>query len=182
MKTNHSETLTTAMRDRLCTNRHGRLTTDQWKEIVTEPLVLLLLALPVLLLVLGPRLAFLVGRGWLIGLGLVLLFGLVTVLRAVRYARAPVQVATLCAQDAGLWRPVLWKPVVLYRETGEGVRFAKRLAPTIHLRPDQRYLVYYLKEGSSHVLLSMAPADHPDAAQWQPSELFETRLNQRSRA
>jgi hypothetical protein len=50
------------------------------------------------------------------------------------------------------------------------------------LRSGERYLVYYLKDAETNVLLSIAPADHEDAAQWQPSSLYEARLKRRTRA
>ena len=40
----------------------------------------------------------------------------------------------------------------------------------------------YLKDRDGQILLSMAPAEHPDAAGWQPSPAFQSRFVQRQRS
>lgn len=167
------------MRARLLMNRHGTLTTEQWKDMVFAPLVSLLLVLAPGIVVLGPRLGALVWGGF----GLAALFGLAAVgvmlaLRARRYARAPVHFAVMQGVQA---RPfwLFWRPVILRGEDGTLVRFSKQLAPHTPVRPGTDYLVYYLRDGDAHVLLSLAPADHPDAELWRPSPAFEVRFNRR---
>jgi hypothetical protein len=168
------------MRARLLTNRDGRLTPSQWRDMVTEPLVTLLLLLVPGMMVVGPRLFF--GAGWIIGLGGLGALAVVLLLRAQRYARLPVHYAVLSAGDE--FRPfwMFWKAQTFYTESEKPLHFHKSLAPYMPLRSGERYLVYYLKDAETNVLLSIAPADHEDAAQWQPSSLYEARLKRRTRA
>lgn len=172
--------VTPHMRERLLTNRNGKLTSDQWKDMVTEPLVTLLLLLAPAILVLGPRLA-LAARflcpALLIG---VFVLGIMLFFRARRYARARVRYAELYAGEGTPPFWMFWKAPVLFNQHGEALRFPKRLAPYVALQPDQDYMVYYLQDTAELVLLSIAPADHPDAEKWQPTETFHRRFQQRS--
>lgn len=173
--------LSQEMRSRLLTNRHGKLTGDQWKDMVTEPLVvLLLLMIPVILLA-GPRISALVTRGWLVLLGaLVMLVVIPVLLRARRYALAPVYFEQLYAGERPGSIFFFWRPQVLYTADGREMRFRRRLAPMLYLRPNRAYLVYYLRDAGQNVLLSIAPADHPDAERWQPSAAFHERFARRA--
>lgn len=168
------------MRARLLSNRDGRLTPGQWRDMVTEPLVMLLLLLVPGIMIVGPRLF--IGAGWLIGLGGLAALAVVLLLRAQRYARLPVHYAVLSAADE--FRPfwMFWKAQTFYTEAQKPLRFHKSLAPYLPLRGGERYLVYYLKDAGTNVLLSLAPADHVEASQWQPSPLFEARFKRRSRS
>lgn len=163
------------------TNRDGRLTPDQWKQIVAEPLVTLMVLMIPGIFVLGPRLgAFIIGGSWLIGLMVIAGLGLMLLLRAIRYARAPLHMGTFYAgEETGTWW-MFWKPEVMYNESDKPVRFHKRLAPPLPTRPGGRYLVYYLKDADKNVLLSIAPADHADANRWQPTAAFQARFARRS--
>ncbi len=166
-------------RARLLVNRHGKLTTDQWKDMVTEPLVTVGLLLLPGVIILGPRLgAFIWG-----GFAAVTLLALAALLigRGRRYARAPVHFSVLHTGSSvrAFW--AFWKPLTLYTAAGDTVQFGKRLTPYNRLQPNRDYLVYYLKDRDTNVLLSLAPADHPDADLWQPSEVFQERLARRSR-
>lgn len=170
------------MRVRLLANRNGRLTAQQYKDIITAPLATLLVLMTPFIIILGARLALLTVRG----LWVVLLVGLVgilvpLVLRAYRYARAPVQFAVLNAgrEPRSFWQ--FWKPQVMYTQGGQKVSFRSRLAPYLPLRPNHDYLVYYLEEPGGGILLSIAPADHPDVERWRPTSVFETRFKQRTR-
>ena len=168
------------MRDRLLTNRHGKLTSDQWKDMITEPLVILLILVVPIIVFMGPRAAALTARG----IGFVLLVGLILLgvpmlLRAQRYARAPVYFARLYAGDSVGPVAFVRRSQTLYTEDGKKVRFQKRLAPALRLRPNHAYLVYYLRDREQNVLLSLAPADHPDAERWQPSTAFHERFARR---
>lgn len=170
------------MRDRLLTNRHGKLTSDQWKDMVTEPLAILLVLLMPLVIIAGPRLVAFTLRGIVIVLvAVVVLVILPLLFRARRYARAAVHVETLYAGDNP--RPMLlfWRPLVLYTKAGNLIRFKKRLAPNVRLRPNHAYLAYYLRDAGEYVLLSIAPADHPDSDRWQPSSAFHERFARRMR-
>lgn len=169
------------MRARLLTNRHGKLTSDQWKDMVTEPLATLGLLLLPAVVILGPRLgAFIWGGFVLVSLGALIVLGAMLALRARRYARAPVHFAVLRAGNSPpFW--AFWRPLVFHTETGAEQRFGKRLAPYTRLQRNREYLVYFLREDAADVLLSLAPVDHPDAALWQPSAYFQDRFAQRRR-
>jgi hypothetical protein len=177
-----NDAISDEMRERLLTNRNGKLTVQQYKDVITAPLATLLVLLAPLIVVLGARFAVLTLRG----LWIVLLIGLVAVLvplvlRARRYARAPVHFAILSAGDQprSFWQ--FWKPQIMFKEAGEAIAFRSRLAPYFPLRPNDEYLVYYLDENGGAILLSVAPATHPDSEQWQPTSVFQTRFRQRIR-
>ncbi|MBZ0304212.1 MAG: hypothetical protein K8J31_31040 [Anaerolineae bacterium] len=169
------------MRARLISNRNGKLTVDQWKDMVTEPLTILLLLLAPLVIVMGPRLAAFSIRGWIIVLlvGTTLL-SVPLIFRAWRYARAAIHFEKLYAGDHPSPAVLFWRPCVLYTDKGTEVRFTKRLAPVVALRPNHAYIVYYLRDSGQHVLLSLAPAEHPDAERWQPSPAFHERFARRT--
>ncbi len=167
------------MRRRLLTNRNGKLTADQWLDLVTEPLVGLLLLLPPVLLIFGPRIAIFKLAFWVVLLAALAAMFVPAILRARRYARAPLHFDTLYAgaRAAPFWR--FWRPPALRTASGEQVRFSRRLAPYTPLRRDCAYHVYYLKDSEGLTLLSIAPADHPDARLWQPTEAFAARFERR---
>jgi hypothetical protein len=168
------------MQTRLSSNRNGKLTTGQWKDMVTEPLVtLLVLAVP-LMVILGPRLFVLTARGVGFAFLIVALFVFVPMLfRARRYARAPVLFDILYAVgERSSW--MFWRPLIFRTEEGVEMRFTKRLAPGMRLKRGHPYFVYYLRDPGNLVLLSLVPADHPDADQWQPSPSFEVRRGHRA--
>lgn len=175
-----NDSVTEYMRARLLVNRHGRLTTDQWKDMVTEPLATLGVLLIPGVFVLGPRLgAFIWGGFALVTLAAVLALVISLALRARRYARAAVHFAILHggAATPPFW--AVWRPIVLYTEDGEAVRFGKRLTPYTRLQQNVPYLVYFLQDGTTNVLLSLAPAHHPDADLWQPSAAFHSQFGRR---
>ncbi len=174
------DALPAEMRSRLLTNRHGKLTAAQWKELVLEPLTgLLLLTLPALM-VLGPRLLAFAGVGLWVGLGVLAALAVMLGLRARRYARLPLDSAVLHTGAATRPRWALWRADALYTDGGEAIRFRRWLAPRLPLRPNSAYRVYYLREKTRAVLLSLAPADHPDAESWQPGPAFYDRRARRS--
>jgi hypothetical protein len=176
------EVVSKEMRARLLTNRHGKLTTDQWKDMVTEPIIKLLLLMVPAVLLLGPLAISMTARVlWVVGLAVLIVMVIPLVFRARRYARAPVHFATLYAGGNPLTPWLFWQADVLYTQSGEAIRFGKRLAPFTILKPDEAYNVYYLREANVNVLLSLAPADHQDSDLWQPSESFQARQAQRSR-
>lgn len=169
------------MRERLRANRDGRLAPAQWIDMIIQPLIPLLLLLAPALLVFGVRFIALARFLPLLILLVVLMFAVPAVLRARRYARAPVHFARLYAgigQNAW-W--AFWKPTVFYTAADEPFPFKRRLAPSLPLRIDREYLVYYLEEPDGRVLLSAAPVDHDDADSWMPTETFDRRFNQRTK-
>jgi hypothetical protein len=183
MEKQKTDVITDEMRARLLTNCNGKLTVQQYKDAITAPLSTILVLLAPLILILGTQLALLTARG----LWMILLVGVIGLLvpliaRARRYARAPVHFAILNADEhpTSFW--TFWKPQVMVTQSGEIMEFRSRLAPYLRQRPNHDYLVYYLEEAGSNVLLSLAPLDHPDADRWQPTTVFATRFKQRTRA
>ena len=170
--------LTPEMREQLLANRDGKLTSSQWLSIVTRPLLSMLLLFGLAIIVFGPRMLLLTARVWWLGLILIAVLVIVPlVLRAQRYARLPIHFARLYADVP--FRP-WWRPTIFYTEDDEPVEFKRRLAPSVPLRIDGEYLLYYLEDGSQRVLLSLAPADHEDAEKFLPTERFKLRFNQRT--
>lgn len=170
------------MRARLLVNRHGRLTTDQWKDMVTEPLATLGVLLIPGVVILGPRLgAFIWGGFALVTVAAIVALAVSLALRARRYARAPIHFAVLRAGAATPPFWAFWQPTVLYTDAGEALHFGKRLTPYTRLQRDLTYLVYFFQEDKTNVLLSLAPANHPDAELWQPSATFHSRFGQHRR-
>lgn len=159
-----SEHVSKAMRQRLLANREGRLSSEQWRELVTEPLTpLLILMIP------GIFVAGRVGARGLLFVAAIaaVVFALPLIFRAWRYSRPTIEHATLYTSTDAMARWLLWKPLVLYTARGEPLRFRRRVAPLTILKPDTAYLVYYLQEANA-VLLSLAPDDHPDSLGWRP--------------
>lgn len=170
------------MRARLLSNKNGKLTSDQWKEMVTEPIVtLLLLLVPGIMLLRSTLLAFVVGGLWMVGVAAVVGFAIMLFMRGRRYARLPVHFEVL--YGGGEFRPfwMFWRGSVMYTDADKLVRFSRSLAPYFPVQNEQAYLVYYLKDGDRNVLLSAAPADHPDAVHWRPTGAFDERQNRRGR-
>jgi hypothetical protein len=169
------------MRARLMSNRDGKLTTDQWKDMVTEPFVkLLILMIPLSTVFILPIGRLALRNWWLFALIALVVIFLPIIARARRYARAPLQFATLYAGHMPRAWWMFWQPEVLYDENGKAYKFAKRLTPYAGLEPNEPYLVYYLREPEQQVMLSLAPAEHPDAEKWQPTKLFHQRQGKRS--
>jgi len=171
------------MRARLMTNRDGKLTSAQWKDMVTEPFIkLMVLMIPMSAVFIMPigRLAL---RNWWLFVLIVLLVVFVPMIsRARRYARAPLHFVTLYAGRSPRAWWMFWRPEVLYDEKGKAYKFAKGLTPYTGLDANEAYLVYYLQEPQQQLILSLAPAEHPDAASWQPTKYFHQRQGQRQRS
>lgn len=169
------------MLERLLSNRDGRLTGEQWKDLVTEPLVkLLVVALPAGVVMLLTPMGKVIARGALFVFVLVILIMFVPLLpRAWRYARMPVEFSVLYsgAKPRPFWR--LWSKHEFYHESGAPIRFNKQLAPNFKVQPNQRYLIYYLEDRKDNVLLSAAPETHPDAEDWHPTFAYEMRYQKR---
>lgn len=176
-----ADIVTDKMRERLMSNRDGRIATDQWLDLVIDPLVTLLLLVVPAAIILGPRFtAFVVS----LQLPIILLLALVAVgvplfLRARRYARAPLHFDILTAEENPRGPLLFWRPQQFETQDGEIVRFYKRLSPFMYFRPGYPYMVYFLEEPGGNILLSVAPTDHPDAEKWYPTKFFERRQARR---
>jgi len=171
----------------LSTNRHGKLTSDQWLNLVTAPLpVIFVLATPILLalfltparviLRLGPLTQYLL-PALLLGIVLMLVF------RARRYATLPVFQDTFYGGEvgSGMWSRVR-RQMTVYTPAGDPVVLEGFAADPPYLEPDMPYLMYYLEEPERRTLLSYAPTDHPDIEMWKPSERFYQRQQKRMRS
>ncbi len=173
-------TVSPEMRKRLYANAQGKLLPAQWLDLTTESaLLLLILAVPSVL-VFGPGIFWSMFRSlWLWTAILFFVVVLPLLLRAIRYARLPVRFARLTAGESHqpVWR--FWKSIEFRAGDNEVLRFSRRLAPRGIIMPEQEYLVYYLEDARELVLLSFAPAEHEDAALWEPGERFKARLARR---
>jgi len=167
------------MRQRLIANRDGRLTTSQWFDIIVEPLIILVVLLGLSFIIFSDdMLALFEDASWLILPLIALIIFLPAILRAYRYARAPIQFTRLYAGVQPWWG--FWKPMVFYTKDDKLVRFPRRLAPRMLVRINGEYLIYYLEEPGGKVLLSLAPVDHEDAEFWMPTKRFGTRHERRT--
>lgn len=165
------------MQARLQSNKYGKMTTNQWFDLVTQPIVsLMVLCLPLAIFL--PQFSLFM-IGWMLALLAVISIG-IFVMRAYRYARAPIHFAHFNATSsaAALWNRL--RPLHLLDEHEERIKFNQRLCPMPKLEGGRAYIAYYLKDDNVHILLSIAPANHPDSADWQPTKLFARRFEQRS--
>lgn len=171
-----------AMRERLMVNRTGKLTTNQWVDIVTYPLVSMLVLFIPLSVVLMPFMMRAMMRLAIILPILLLFFAIPFMIRAFKYARVPVYYGILTASSDSSPLRAFWRSVSFHDEDKNEQRFGKWLAPRPKLKKEQSYLVYYLKDPKQDIVLSIAPADHPDAERWQPTRIFESRFERRTQS
>ena len=165
-----------AMRERLLKNRDGRLHKGQWSSVITEPITILLMLAAPAILIIGPRFKYLFALNlWLLLLLIVAVIGVPAYRRARRYRAAPMKFAVLRSPVVLHSRLMIWKEDEFLDDQGQLVRFRQRLAPSMRLMPDRAYLVYYLVDRGKNVLLSLAPADHPQARDWYPTRNFARR-------
>lgn len=138
------------MQSRLVANREGKLSREQYRELVMEPVTIALLLLPGLII--WRSQAPLPG-GWMFGLVALGALGLWILWRALRYRRVKVQVMTLRAEKSTRgW----WRGVTLYDDARQVKRFAHSLAPRFTLKRGQVYEVYYFVDVGRNILLSIA--------------------------
>jgi hypothetical protein len=158
-----------AMQARLRANREGRLHRQQYLDLIAQPLVIGLLLFVPAVFIIGARLTYLVvSRTWRLAMiAFIVYLALRMVIQAVRFTRAQIQFAILRGTPH-ITAP--WRPQPLETEGGDLLRFQTRLAPPLRIQADERYLVYYLKDGDRLVLLSLAPVNHPRAEQWYPAQ------------
>ncbi len=170
------DVVSTAMRQRLMSNRDGRLYRGQWTSIITEPIIVLLMLAAPVIAVLGPRLKYLFALNlWLLLLLILAVIGVPAFRRARSYMAAPMKFALLRSPEKLRSPLMFWKEDEFLTDDARPVRFKHRLAPSMTLVPGQPYLVYYLEEGGKNVLLSLAPADHSQARFWYPTPAFKRR-------
>jgi hypothetical protein len=174
------KTVSNEMRTLLAVNRTGKIASAQRRDIVIAPLMTLLVWAIPLSVVFLPMVLRMTVRLQVILPIVIVLYGGTMIYRAIHYSRASVQVATLTSSSsvASFWTFV--RAVKLHDESGNVLQFGLWLAPRIQLKRKQAYLVYYLLDGDSNILLSIAPADHPDADQWQPSEQLKKKMERRT--
>jgi hypothetical protein len=166
------------MRERLLANRSGRLTVGQWLDLIAQPLITLVVLSGAAFIVFGARMVALLRVWWILLPVIGLLVVLPVILRAYRYARAPIHFARLYGNPQARW--VFWQQQTFHTDADELVAFRHRLAPRLPLKLNHEYLVYFLDEPSGKVLLSVAPADHEDADLWLPTRHFEARYERRT--
>lgn len=162
-------------------NRQGKLHPAQWRELVTEPVVMLMLVMvPVIILLRSLLVTLFIGGLWLVGLAVIAVFVFVLARRARRYARIPIYSATMTAEENQHSMLKFWKRYHFKDEDGASVYFRKNLMPEgRQIRSRVTYLVYYMQENDQKVLLSCAPLDHPRISYWKPTPDFVNRQRQR---
>lgn len=173
------QSVNSEMRELLLVNRTGRLTSRQYRDLVLAPLMTLLVWMVPLGVALLPFVLRAAVRIHVILPIVLLIYGGTMVFRAIRFARAQVQVATLTSPSNVVSAWTFFRAVKLQDTSGKVLRFGVWLAPRIQLKRKQSYLVYYLNDGGSHILLSIAPADHSEMKDWQPTAEFERRMARR---
>jgi hypothetical protein len=187
MKIKKRESLSALLRNWLNINRTGKLASDQWLNLVTAPLyTIILLSIPLIAFFMIFRLRVLLRLGavnrFVIPLFLVAVLVMFLV-RARRYARLPVRHGTFYGSDQSTFAwSQLRRRVTVYTEKGEPIMFSGFASSPPHLEPDTPYLMYFLEEPNQRVLLSFAPAEHPDIERWQPTDQFYARQKRRTSA
>lgn len=168
MSTQIQVDLPTVVEKDLQRNRDGRLSSRQWMELATEPVITLLsLSVPLILLV-GGR--FGIAGRYIVLLAVVAVI-ITVVLRAVRFARVSLQYQVLyLEQPRARWK--FWQKLQLVTKTGESVRFDNSVANRLDLNTDQALQVYYFEIGNRRTLVSGVPQKHLQAHRWQPTDLF----------
>ena len=169
------------MRAQLLVNRHGKLHNEQWREIVLEPLItILVLMVPTIILLRSFLLTLFVGGLWMVGVGALLAGRIRLVTRARRYARIPIFYGVFRATTKVPAKWMYWRSLMLIASDGKTIPFKRSLAPDRNFQPDQEYMVYYFKSVEGNVLLSFAPSDHLESATWRPASDFKTPFTQNS--
>lgn len=168
MSTQIQVDLPTTVEKDLRRNREGRLSSRQWMELATEPVITLLLLSVPLILLLGGRFGI-AGRYFVL---LAVVGVIVTVvLRAFRFARVNLHYQVLfLEQPRARWK--FWQKLHFVTKTGERIRFDNSVANRLDLKTDQALQVYYFEMGNRRTLVSGVPQKHPQAHRWQPTDLF----------
>lgn len=166
----HTDTLPEKLKQDLLRNREGKLSSRQWLELVTEPVVsLMLLMVPLILLI---------GRAGIAGRYIVLIvvvgFLLMAGFRAVRFSRVKLMYRTLYAEQS-YPRWMFWRKTTLTSVGGDPVRFDYQVVHKRDFPNDQALQVYYMDVADRRILLSVIPEKHPQATFAQPTDLFKRR-------
>lgn len=169
--------VTSEMVERLRVNRSGKLTPNQWIDIILYPMAALLVLFVPLSVFLFPYM-FRLWMSWPFIIGIV---AVVLVMRAIRYARLPVYYDVFLTRSPKLRLWGFWQSLTLYDKDHKKIQFKKILAPSPRLINNQSYLVYYLIDHDDYILLSIVEEDHPQIDQWKPNKQFESRFRNRNR-
>lgn len=171
----------------LKSNRNGRLTSDQWLNLVMEPLLpMVLLAIPLVVFMLfspaSRMFSFARYSRYAMPVFLVAMF-VMLLLRARRYAVLPIFYDVCYAGEGKSWVVSRFsRQLIVYAADGEPVTFNRFVAQPPHLESNMPYIMYYLDEPDRCTLLSFAPAEHPDAQNWQPTDDFRKRQLKRTQS
>ncbi len=166
----NTDIITENLKDDFLRNRNGKLSSRQWLELVTEPIVtLMLLSVPLILLV---------GRFGIAGRYIVLLivigFIAMTVLRAMRFARVKLMYRILYAEQT-YPRWMFWRKTTLTSVGGDHIRFDHHVIRKAQFPKDQALKVYYMDVAERRILLSVIPQKHPQSHLAEPTDLFKRR-------
>ena len=157
------------MRERLLANRRGKLHSDQWRELVMEPLItIMLLMVPAIILLRSFLLTLFVGGLWMVGVGALVVVTVMLFRRARRYSRVQIYSAVFRAPERLPSKWMIWKPIILTALDGQVFAIKHSLAPDKRFQANQEYLVYYIKSVDGLNLLSFSPTDHLDIDSWRP--------------
>jgi len=168
-------TIDPEMRRRLSENREGSLTSDQWLSLSLAPLTALMFVLVPAVLMLTMRFRMVGFAVAMVGgLGLLLVFG---TQRLAQYARLPVcyEVMTAVTDLTSAGRGTF----DFVDERDEVVRFVRHLTPGLTTRKGLPYHVYYVTDGRTRVLLSLAPYTEGETRTWEPTAVFKARYERR---
>lgn len=165
-----TDTLSNELKKDLARNRDGRLSTRQWIELISQPLTsLMLLAVPMILLI---------GRFGVAGRYIVMLvvagFGIMIVMRAIRFARVTLHYRVLHVERTHpRWK--FWRKLTLVTKRGEPFVFDQHVATRLQLPDNQAVQVYYIDLFNRHILVSALPEKHPQASFANPTHQFTSR-------
>ncbi|MEL6150240.1 MAG: hypothetical protein AAFR56_11510, partial [Chloroflexota bacterium] len=154
-------------------NGNGKLAYDQWMELVTLPLLpMLLAALPVIVLFafspVGTLSILRVARyGGAVIVIVLAAIGGALVVRGIRMARMPVYQGELYAERSPMLISRFHRTFVMYTAKGDPITFDNALRGKPELVPDEPYVVHYLEYENRRTLVSYGIASHPNAGEWK---------------
>lgn len=168
--TTQTNTLSNNLKNDFQRNRDGKLSSRQWMELITEPMIsLMLLSVPLILLV---------GRFGIAGRYIVLLvvvgFVIMTLLRAIRFSRVKLTYRVLFAEQS-YPRWMFWRKTTLTTKSGESVRFHYHVVRKLDLPQNEALSVYYIVVADRLILLSAISQKHPQAHIAEPTPVFTRR-------
>ncbi|MEM6527766.1 MAG: hypothetical protein AAF653_05700 [Chloroflexota bacterium] len=170
---NKRNTVSRMMQIWLKENGRGKLAYDQWMELVTLPLLPMLLAsVPVIVLFafspVGGLQILRVARfgGVVVLLVLVLIIGALVV-RGIRLSKLPVHQAKLYAGAESDLFSRFSRTFVMYTRGGDPIEFNNMLRGKPDLIPDEPYVVHFLEDEERRTMVSYGIASHPNADEWR---------------